>query len=85
MAGTGDIRPVAQGEAVPVTLYAKLGCPYCMAARNDLVARGVEFAEIDVSATAGAQEQLSELTFGTMLVPVIVDGDGEVHLAPGGG
>ena len=38
---------------MPVTLCAKLGCPYCMAARNDLVARGVEFAEIDVSVTPG--------------------------------
>jgi glutaredoxin 3 len=70
---------------MPVTLYTKPGCPYCMAARNDLVARGVEFKEIDVTVTPGAEEQLSELTFGTMLVPVIVDEDGEVHLAPGGG
>jgi glutaredoxin len=70
---------------VPVTLYTKPGCPYCTAARNDLVARGVQYEEIDVTTTPGAEEQLAELTFGTMIVPVIVEEDGEVHIAAGGG
>ncbi len=70
---------------MPVTLYTKPGCPYCTAARNDLVARGVQYAEIDVTTTPGAEEQLAELTFGTMIVPVIVEEDGEVHIAAGGG
>lgn len=70
---------------MPVTLYTRPGCPYCMAARNDLVARGVQYEEIDVASTPGAEEQLAELTFGTMLVPVIVEEDGEVHIAAGGG
>lgn len=70
---------------MPVTLYTKPGCPYCTAARNDLVARGVQYEEIDVTTTPGAEEQLAELTFGTMIVPVIVEEDGEVHIAAGGG
>jgi len=70
---------------LPVTLYTKPGCPYCTAARNDLVARGVEYQEIDITSTPGGEEQLAELTFGTMLVPVIVEEDGEVHVAIGGG
>ena len=70
---------------MPVTLYTKPGCPYCMAARNDLVARGVEYEEIDVTVAPGAQERLAELTLGTMLVPVIVAEDGEVRIAAGGG
>jgi glutaredoxin len=76
---------VARGDAVPVTLYTKPDCPHCMAARNDLVARGVEYQEIDVTVTPGARERLAELTFGTMIVPVIVEEDGEVHIATGGG
>ena len=68
-----------------VILYTKPGCPYCMAARNDLIARGVEYDEIDVTATAGAQEQLAELTFGNMVVPAIVEEDGSVQVAAGGG
>ena len=70
---------------MPVTLYTKPGCPYCMAARNDLIARGVEYEEIDVTVAPGANEKLAELTFGTMMVPVIVDEDGEVRIAAGGG
>ncbi|MEI6724823.1 MAG: glutaredoxin family protein [Actinomycetes bacterium] len=70
---------------MPVTLYTKLGCPYCTAARNDLIARGVEYEEIDVTVAPGANEKLAELTFGTMMVPVIVDEDGEVRIAAGGG
>ena len=68
-----------------VTLYTKPGCPYCTAARNDLIARGVEYEEIDVTVAPGANEKLAELTFGTMMVPVIVDEDGEVRIAAGGG
>ncbi len=70
---------------MPVTLYTKPGCPYCTAARNDLIARGVEYEEIDVTVAPGANEKLAELTFGTMMVPVIVDEDGEVRIAAGGG
>jgi glutaredoxin 3 len=70
---------------LPVTLYTKPGCPYCTAARNDLVARGVEYEEIDVTAAPGAEDRLAELTYGTMMVPVIVDEDGEVRIAAGGG
>jgi len=70
---------------VTVTLYTKPGCPYCTAARNDLVARGVEYEEIDVTVAPGGQERLAELTLGTMLVPVIVEEDGEVRIAAGGG
>ena len=70
---------------MPVTLYTQPGCPYCRAARTDLVARGVEYEEIDVTSTPGGEEQLAELTFGTMMVPVIVEEDGEVNIAAGGG
>ena len=68
-----------------VVLYTKPGCPYCTAARNDLVARGVEYEEIDVATVAGAEDRLAELTFGSMEVPVIVEEDGSVHVAAGGG
>ena len=68
-----------------VVIYTKPGCPYCMAARNDLIARGVDFDDIDVTTTEGAPERLAELTLGSMIVPVIVDEDGSVHVAAGGG
>jgi len=68
-----------------VVIYTKPGCPYCMAARNDLIARGVEFDEIDVTTSPGGQEMLAELTMGSMMVPVLVEEDGSVHIAAGGG
>lgn len=68
-----------------VVIYTKPGCMYCAAARNDLISRGVAYEEIDVTTTPGAQDRLAELTFGSMMVPVIVDEDGEVHVSAGGG
>ncbi len=68
-----------------VQLFTKPGCPYCAAARNELVARGVKYEEIDVTTTPGAEERLAELTFGSLIVPVIVEDDGQVRVAAGGG
>ncbi len=68
-----------------MTIYTKPGCPYCAALRGDLMNRGVLFDEIDVSAVPGAREKLSELSGGRMVVPVIVEENGNVKVAPGGG
>jgi glutaredoxin len=76
---------VVEGDSMSVVIYTKPGCPYCAAAMNDLAGRGVEFEEIDVTTTPGGQDRLAELTFGSMLVPVIVDEDGSVHVSAGGG
>jgi glutaredoxin len=70
---------------VSVTIYTKPGCPYCAAAKQDLEARDVEYDEIDVYTTPGALERLSELTGGMNVVPVIIEADGEVRIAAGGG
>ena len=70
---------------MPVIIYTKPGCPYCAAAKQDLEARGVDYDEIDVYTRQGAREQLAELTGGMSVVPVIIDEDGEVHVAAGGG
>ena len=69
---------------MPAILYTKPGCPYCAAAKQDLEARGVDYDEIDVYTTPGAREQFAELTGGMNVVPVIIDEDGEVHIAGGG-
>jgi glutaredoxin 3 len=66
-------------------IYTKPGCPYCAAAKQDLEARGVDYDEIDVYTSPGARERLAELTGGMNVVPVILDEDGEIHIAAGGG
>ena len=68
-----------------VVIYTKPGCPHCTTARNELIAGGVEYEEIDVTTTPGAQERLAELTLASMMVPVIVEEDGSVRVAAGGG
>ena len=70
---------------MPVTIYTKPGCPYCAAAKQDMEAQGVAYDEIDVYATPGARAKVAELTLGQMVVPVIVEENGEVHIAAGGG
>ncbi len=67
------------------TIYTKPGCPYCAAAKLDLEARSVEYLEIDVYTSPGAREELAELTGGMNVVPVIVEADGEIRIAAGGG
>jgi glutaredoxin 3 len=66
-------------------IYTKPGCPYCAAAKQDLEARGVDYEEIDVYTTPGARERLAELTGGMNVVPVVIEEDGEVRIAAGGG
>jgi glutaredoxin 3 len=70
---------------VPIIIYTKPGCPYCAAAKQDLEARAVDFVEIDVYTSPGAREELAELTGGMNVVPVIVEEDGEIRIAAGGG
>ena len=41
-----------------VQFYATSWCPYCSRARQLLVAKGVEFEEIDVDARPGAREEM---------------------------
>ncbi len=67
-----------------VTIYTKEGCPYCAAAKKHYNDSGIDFKEIDVHKTDGAQEDLLKLTGGERIVPVIVEKD-EVKLGFGGG
>lgn len=70
---------------MPIIIYTKPGCPYCAAAKQDLEARAVDYVEIDVYTSPGGREQLAELTGGMNVVPVIVEEDGEIRIAAGGG
>ena len=67
-----------------VTIYTKPGCPYCAAAKADYEKRGVTFKEVDVPSTAGALQELMQLTSGQRRVPVIVE-DNKVTIGWQGG
>ncbi|MBU0985064.1 MAG: glutaredoxin family protein [candidate division Zixibacteria bacterium] len=67
-----------------VTIYTKVGCPYCAAAKKHYTDQGITFDEIDVHNTPGAKEKVSELSDGKNIVPIIVD-NGKVAVGFGGG
>jgi glutaredoxin 3 len=70
--------------AAKATLYVKTGCPYCAAKRQEFVANGVTFTEINVTERPEVIPELLKLTKGKRLVPVIVEG-GRISVAPEGG
>ncbi|MFQ5870083.1 MAG: Uxx-star family glutaredoxin-like (seleno)protein [Candidatus Zixiibacteriota bacterium] len=67
-----------------VTIYTKTGCPYCVAAKEDLDRRNIRFEEINVYEKPEAKKKVVELT-GGRLVPVIVDGNNITVGFQGGG
>ena len=67
-----------------VTIYVEPGCPFSMAAKEDLARRGIAYREVDVTASREALEEMLRITGGERMVPVIVEGD-KVTLGFGGG
>lgn len=59
-----------------ITIYTKTGCPYCKAAKEDFVKRGIKFDEINVSEKPEKIDELVKLA-GVRKVPVLVE-DGKV-------
>jgi glutaredoxin 3 len=62
-----------------VKIYTKVGCPHCVAAKDDFRKRGVVYEEIDVHTVPGAAEEAAKLAGGRKMVPVIVE-NGKVTL-----
>jgi len=67
-----------------VTIYTKVGCPYCAAAKKHFSDQGIAFKEIDVHSTPGALAKVRDLSDGKNIVPVIVEDD-QVTVGFGGG
>lgn len=67
-----------------VTIYTKVGCPYCAAAKKHYGEQGITFDEIDIHNIPSAQDDLLNLTRGERIVPVIID-NGELKTGFGGG
>lgn len=57
------------------TIYTKPGCPFCRAAKDDLIRRGIAYEEINVQGNRKALEEMRRLADGESIVPVIVEGD----------
>lgn len=59
----------------PVEIYTTPTCPYCMAAKRLLSAKGVDFKEIDVSADPDLRLAMTNRAGGRRTVPQIFIGD----------
>jgi glutaredoxin 3 len=59
----------------PVTIYTRFLCPYCVRAKALLAARGVPFAEHDVSFDRARRAEMLARAGGRTSVPQIFIGD----------
>jgi len=62
---------------VPVRMYATGWCPYCVAARDLLRGKGVQFEEIDLTGDPSRRAEMESLS-GRSSVPQIFIGDEHV-------
>lgn len=69
-----DPHPPARA---PITLYTSAVCAYCMAAKNFLKSRGLEWNEVRIDLDAAERERMVERA-GRTTVPQIFVGDAHV-------
>jgi glutaredoxin 3 len=78
MAAAGYLSPAAlndEGRPMPpVTIYTTPTCPYCVAAKNLLRHKGVEFEEIDVSRSRALREAMIEISGGYTVPQILIGG-----------
>ena len=58
-----------------VEIYTAPLCGFCFRAKELLHAKGIDFEEIDVSAVAGAHEQMIQRSGGKLSVPQVFAND----------
>jgi glutaredoxin 3 len=57
-----------------IKIYTKSYCSFCHAAKNLLVRRGMDFEELTVMGDVKAEQEMRELTGGTTVPQIIIDG-----------
>ena len=62
----------------PITIYTKMTCPYCHAAKRLLREKNAPFEEISVDGDRAAQSAMAERAGGRTTVPQIFIGDKHV-------
>ncbi len=62
----------------PITLYTKMYCPYCSAARELLESKHASFEEIPVDGNASRQRAMAQRAGGRSSVPQIFIGETHV-------
>ena len=62
----------------PVTIYTKAWCPYCLAAKELLVQKGVDFTEFEITRDPGKRQEMLQKSGGRWTVPQIFIGERHV-------
>ncbi len=57
-----------------IKMYTKGHCSFCFAAKNLLTKRGLEYEEISLSNNTSADKEMRELTGGTTVPQIVIDG-----------
>ncbi|MFD1703840.1 glutaredoxin 3 [Methylopila henanensis] len=62
----------------PVTVYARVGCPYCDMAKDLLARKNIPFEEIDIGRQPARRPEMIQRAGGRSTVPQIFIGDRHV-------
>jgi mycoredoxin len=72
----------AAPETAAVTMYTTTWCGYCVRLKRLMQHEGIEFAEVDIEADAGAADVVMSANGGNRTVPTLVFGDGSALTNP---
>ena len=64
-------------DHAPITLYTSAVCGYCVAAKNFLKSRGLEWNEVRIDLDAGERERMVERAGRTSVPQIFI---GETHV-----
>ena len=65
-------------EMQEITIYTKVGCPYCVAAKQLLTRKGVDYVEINISRAPAERPKMIARAKGRSTVPQIFVGSNHV-------
>ncbi len=57
-----------------IQIYSTTFCPYCLAAKNLLKERQLEFSEINIESINMSREELERKTGGRTVPQIVIDG-----------
>ena len=76
--------PKTEPKRDKALVYTHPTCGYCDLLKEDLVSKGIEYEEINVSLKPEYWDEVERLSGGDKITPVMVTADGEVEIGYNG-